>query len=241
MSLQVVLAVGFGLLVAMLGLLSLSLRRKVSGPQAMSLLVLLGGIAALIATVVLLPRLWWLLAGVAALFYLLRVLGGGSAGRPASGTGASTVRTDGLEAHLDHATGEVDARVLTGEHAGRLLSELSLGELLELLASFAGRDADSAQILEAYLDRVHPHWREAGQAGPGGDQHRAGGRAAGGSDAMDPGRAREVLGVGPDASREDIVEAHRQLINRLHPDRGGSAYLAAEVNRARDVLLDSIG
>lgn len=53
--------------------------------------------------------------------------------------------------------------------------------------------------------------------------------------------AREVLGVGPYASRDDVINAHHRLMKQLHPDRGGSSYFAARINRARDVLLKDAG
>lgn len=56
-------------------------------------------------------------------------------------------------------------------------------------------------------------------------------------EAMSLNEARSVLGVGPDASREDILEAHARLIRRTHPDAGGTDGLAAHLNAARDRLL----
>lgn len=56
-------------------------------------------------------------------------------------------------------------------------------------------------------------------------------------DGMSLSEARSVLGVGPDASREEILEAHARLIRRTHPDAGGTDGLAAHLNAARDRLL----
>ena len=59
------------------------------------------------------------------------------------------------------------------------------------------------------------------------------------SGGMNEEEARAVLGVGPDATREEIIQAHRRLMQRLHPDRGGSDHLAAKLNAAKDLLLNA--
>lgn len=58
--------------------------------------------------------------------------------------------------------------------------------------------------------------------------------------AMTPADARALLGVRPDASLDDIRDAHRRLIAKVHPDSGGSAELATRVNLARDTLVGEV-
>ncbi len=52
--------------------------------------------------------------------------------------------------------------------------------------------------------------------------------------------AQKVLGVKENATAEEIIEAHRKLIQKMHPDRGGNDYLAAKINQAKDYLLERI-
>ena len=137
----------------------------------------------------------------------------------------SEVETEFLRMQLDHDTGEMHGTVRRGRYEGCALGGLGLRELLELLDECRS-DRQSMAVLEAYLDRVHEDWRA----------HRRPprGRSA---DGMAEDEARAVLGIGPDATREEIVQAHRRLMQRLHPDRGGSDYLAAKLNAAKDLLL----
>ncbi|MGA7277833.1 MAG: DnaJ domain-containing protein [Desulfocapsaceae bacterium] len=147
-----------------------------------------------------------------------------------SATRKSTVRSASLEMELDHDTGELDGRILTGRLEGALLSSLSEAELL-LFHEEIKADPDGAALLESYLQRYHPGWQERTQS------TFSGGSGASGSGEMSRQEAYEVLGVAPGASREEILEAWRRLIKRVHPDSGGSAFLTNKLNTARYVLL----
>lgn len=141
----------------------------------------------------------------------------------------SRVRTAFFEMTLDHDTGDIGGRVLKGQFAGRDLADLGSAELTALWSECHDQDAQSAQLLAAYLDRNAPGWREtASGGGPG--------TGAGGGP-MTVEEAYDVLGLAPGASESDIRRAHRELMKKLHPDQGGSNYLAAKLNEAKDLLL----
>ncbi len=142
---------------------------------------------------------------------------------------ASTIRTQMLEMELFHDTGDMDGQVLQGEFAGRKLSSLSLDELLMLLRE-CGQDVDSSQVLEAYLDRNQADWREQ-------CQRRSSASANAEESQMTRALALEILGLEGSTDRDTIVRAHRSLMQKLHPDRGGSDYLAKKINAAKDYLL----
>lgn len=149
-----------------------------------------------------------------------------SGGFSQPGTGQRTeARTAFLEAWIDHATGDVGGRVLAGRFAGRALDSLPEDDLRALHAECA-QDPDSARVLESYLDRrLGADWRkaEAPPRGPRTDMTRQ--------------EALATLGLQEGATDEEIRTAHRRLILRMHPDAGGTAELAARINRAKDVLL----
>jgi hypothetical protein len=176
----------------------------------------------------LLPELLGL-AGVAITALIARAVRNRSSGGFSSpGTGQRTeVGTAFLKAWIDHGSGDVGGTVLAGRYAGRTLDALTDAELVDLRTECAA-DADSLRVLEAYLDRrLGADWRNAQNAppprGPRTDMTRE--------------EALAVLGLAEGASNDDIRAAHRRLIQRMHPDVGGTADLAARINRAKDVLL----
>lgn len=155
-----------------------------------------------------------------------------SGGFSSPGSGQRTeVRTAFLQAWIDHGTGDVGGTVLAGRFAGRTLDALSEADL-QVLHGECMADADSVRVLEAYLDRrLGAAWRAAQQSqsqdapprGPRADMTRE--------------EALAVLGLAAGATADEIRAAHRRLIQRMHPDVGGTADLAARINRAKDVLL----
>ncbi len=151
---------------------------------------------------------------------------GGGGGRK------SSVRSAWLDMELDHDTGGIDGIVLAGDKEGSTLSGLNDEELMELYAE-VGNDADSASLLEAYLDRRMAGWREHADFDPDAGQ---GGTSSSGP--MTKEEAYQILGIAPGAGAREIRDAHRRLMKRLHPDSGGSNFLAAKINQAKDVLLD---
>jgi hypothetical protein len=155
--------------------------------------------------------------------------GGFPGGAQKSPGQTSSVATEHLEVELDHDTGAISGRVRKGAFAGRELESLSPLEMAQLWQDCRFADPQSAQILEAYLDRVHPSWRE--------DLSRADGPDGARSGKMTREQALEVLGLRPGASEEEIRRAHRELMMKVHPDHGGSTFLAAKLNEAKDVLL----
>lgn len=188
--------------------------------------------AATAAAVALLLRLLSLLSALPMIRRLMSGLGSGQPDSTTSGRGqTSSIRTRFLDMRLEHDSGDLDGSVLEGPYQGLRLSELGLDQLIELLACCRREDEQSAAVLEAYMDRnFGDDWREAAESSPGGGgKHETG--------AMTVSEAWAVLGLEPGADEREIREAHRRLIQKLHPDRGGSAYLAAKINQAKDLLL----
>jgi DnaJ domain len=202
---------------------------------------------ALVGYLLVTRQIEWALSAVAVTLPLLLRWGRwspmrGGFGRPGGRTRSSNVETRFLRMNLDHATGTLDGVVLSGAFAGRKLSELGESELMELLRECRVGDDQSASVLEAYLDRTHgADWRRADPGGGTDTGSASGGRRRRGpqpASAMTRDEAYKVLGLERGATPDEIKEAHRRLMRHCHPDMGGSDYLAARVNEAKDVLLD---
>ena len=163
------------------------------------------------------------------------------AARGPSGGQTSRVETLYLRMTLSHDTGTMSGEVLHGPWRGRTLDSLTFGQLMTLLEDCRRDDGQSATVLEAWLDRTRPDWREraesgaeAAGAGAGAVTGNGGGRGGG---PMTREEAYDILGLSPGATPDQVKEAHRRLMMKVHPDHGGSTYLAAKLNQAKDLLL----
>jgi hypothetical protein len=145
-------------------------------------------------------------------------------------SGESSIQTNHLSATLDHGSGHIDGEIIEGPHKGWLLSELSIMQLEDLLAHYQTEDGESAELLEAYIDQRRQ------QADQNSEQQRSANRAA--SDQSARAEALAILGLDEGSTEDEVVAAHRSLIQKLHPDRGGNDFLAAKINQAKDILLN---
>lgn len=177
--------------------------------------------------------------------FLKRYLGGAAlggaaaSGRAAGGPSESQVRTRWIHMTLDHATGVIDGTVQQGDFAGKRLSSLSIDELRTLHATCVREEPEAARLVEAYVSREHStDWGSSNQDSGAGNSGRGAAQASTGTMAIN--EALEVLGLSSGYSKKDVAAAHRSLISKLHPDKGGSNYLATKVNTARSVLLKAL-
>lgn len=243
---MVFVALGLGVLL-LLAVLASARAFAMADPAAVSrflrwFVISLGGFAA-VAVVVFLAasgRIALLLLALSAFAPMLRRAWSSRQARRAAGAAqgrTSDVETDTLRMRLDHDTGTITGTVRRGPFAGRRLDELGQGELFALWRFCRADDEAAVPLLEAYLDRLMPDWRAA--AGGGGGTGTSGNSGAAGpaTDAMTPAEALAILGLGEGADAAAVKEAHRRLMMKLHPDHGGTTYLAAKLNRAREILL----
>jgi hypothetical protein len=191
-----------------------------------------GGVAALVGAAVLLFR------GNFAFALPLGITGFGLLGwGPWQGLARRTQRSSGqvsrvrsafLEMELDHDTGAMHGRIIAGPRAGTSLDALDAPAVIAMLSEV---DEESRSLLAAYLDRRDAGWRQNSDDGAGArDVRRPSGK-------MTEEEAYQILGVAPGASADEITRAHRSLMKKLHPDQGGSTYLAARVNEAKELLM----
>ena len=225
----------FGLVVLALALWALNAFTKINPHTAAAVLKAGGGLGALALAGVLGVRgrldvaIPLGLTGLGLLGWLPWSIPGLGARTQKSASQVSRVRSAFLEMQLDHDTGGMSGRILAGPQEGMTLDALDLATLSGLLGEV---DEESRALLMTYLDRREPGWREHAQ---GDAAAGSGGRPRSGK--MTEEEAYQILGVQPGASADEISRAHRSLMKKLHPDQGGSTYLAARVNEAKDVLL----
>jgi hypothetical protein len=230
------LAFALGVIVLTLLLFAAYSFSKADPKQAVRVLRYIGGGAALLFAVFLLvrgeigPAVSIGLIGLGLLGYvsLWRASFGGRTQK--SPGQVSRVRTSFLEMELDHDSGALRGQVLAGRHQGAALDDLDVSTLISLLSEI---DEESLPLLIAYLDRRQPRWREHAP----GDPAAANGSRASRGGKMTEEEAYQILGIQPGATTQDIARAHRSLMKKLHPDQGGSTYLAARINEAKEVLI----
>ncbi len=145
----------------------------------------------------------------------------------------SRVRTRTIEMELDHDSGDMEGNVVSGQFSSRTLSSMDEAELTQLYTECQSSDPQAAQLLDAYMNRRFADWQGEQSAGAGANGH-SGVRSYG---PISREEAYEILGLKPGAGKLDIRRAHRKLMKKLHPDQGGSTYLAAKINEAKDLLL----
>ncbi len=167
---------------------------------------------------------------------LRRFLGSAKMGGSANqSNGTSRVSTATIDMSLDQSSGRIDGVVKSGPCAGASLSQLSVEQLQSVHAYCLLNDTEALRLLQSYVTKERTEeWEEP----KGGSGDYSGNASTGGVMSMK--EAQEILGVGDTASREDIIQAHRSLMSRLHPDKGGSNYLAAKVNTAKQCLLERL-
>jgi len=160
------------------------------------------------------------------------------AGAPSGET--SDVETRFFDMTLNHDTGEMFGTVREGKFKGQEVSGLTTAQLIELLSECRREDLDSTRVLEAYLDRNRPDWHDFVDEPTSSHSSGSGSGSGSGSSpnsTMDRAQALQVLGLNEGATRDEIKATHRKLIAGMHPDHGGSDFLAAQINQAKDILL----
>lgn len=146
----------------------------------------------------------------------------------AAGNQKSRVTTAAFDMSLDHESGHMDGEITQGSFAGKNLSELGIEELKAFYRYCQSCDQQTIQVLEAYIQRERlAEWKDAPQSE----------QAANATASTSQQEALDILGLEPGADKQTIIDAHRRLMSRMHPDKGGSNYLAAKINKAKEVLL----
>ena len=163
------------------------------------------------------------------------------------------VETPYLTAMVNPATGEVDGEIRRGQFAGTRVRMMPLFYLRKLLAEMASTDPEGVRVIESMLDHFEPGWRDSDPANdlkqkkmdigamfddkPGAANAKADNGKSAETAVMPREQALAVLGLSGSPGPDEIKIAYRGLMMKIHPDQGGSSYLAAQLNEAKNVLL----
>ncbi|PID42813.1 MAG: molecular chaperone DnaJ [Gammaproteobacteria bacterium] len=230
---------------------------KKASPERKKSMLIKGGVGAFLVTLVILVvtgRLHILFAAIAgALPFLRRSMGllrylpflrkliSQASGSTAGNANRSSVKTRLVQLELDHSIGKISGRVLTGALAGRDMDTLSMEEIISLFELAMARSPDSLPLIEAYCaGRFGPTWRQQfGFDHAAGAESSNGGKSSTGArgNSLSVNDALQILGLEKGATKKQVIAAHRKLIQKFHPDRGGSNYLAHMINEAKSVLI----
>ena len=172
----------------------------------------------------------------------IRTLLGKFGYQTSAGPGHSRVNTETLSMTLDHQSGRIDGEIIAGQFKGHQLSSLSLDEIKTYYSTCATQDPEALRLIEAFVQREYPEAWESGDwnssQSQSGQSHNQ--SSASGGETMSVHEAQDILGLPAGASKQEINYAHRKLMTKLHPDRGGSTWLATRVNQAKDLLLNEL-
>lgn len=153
----------------------------------------------------------------------------------AKNNGNATFRSQYLIMSVNVSSGQMTGKVIKGEFAEQMLDNLSDSQLQTLQDFFSLNDKKSYYLLAAYI-------RSKGFAGAtdnNNDSQRESTQMSS-SSGVSVDEALEILGFKTMPTKKEIIDAHRRLMSKLHPDKGGSDYLAARVNQAREVLINAL-
>ena len=209
-------------------------------PKSTRIRWILYAVATIVVVLAVTGKLHWLMALGATvigalpiiikkLYFLLRYfpLIGGLISRAGYGkSGNARFETTWLRLEVNPALGTLDGEVLQGEFKNRRLSSMSLAELEKLKKILRGQDLKSTMLLQSYITVRN---RTRGTHSESTETHT--------DTSMTRDEALNILGLKANATREDITRAYKRLIQKIHPDRGGSSYLTIKINQAKELLL----
>jgi hypothetical protein len=135
-------------------------------------------------------------------------------------------QTQLLKMSINPHNNQLQGEVINGPYVGSQLDQLSQQQLTQLLSYCHQQEKDSARVLISYLNqRFGYEWQKSSSTS---------------THSIDENSAYAILGLKKGASRDEIIQAHRRIIQKVHPDRGGSDYLAAQINQAKDLLISKL-